>query len=253
MPRFNEEHAVNNGNAAGVEHERACARVAAHFNERWLRIYARRKLRFDPVFRTAFHLLRGSNNALIDVGCGVGLLAFYLRERNFQPPIIGFDRDGRKIRRARAIGRSSYRDLEFVEQDVCDSIGQNGNIVLFDLLHYLRPNEQARLLERLAQRVAPGGLLVIRDCPRDRNLRFWLTHLGERFAQITTWNVNAPLHYPTREKICGAFSPNEFVGTVKPLWGRTPLNNYLFIFRRRAAAAVPAMAAQSDSLPAPAR
>ena len=225
---------MKNPSAAAAEHELACARVAARFGERWLRIYARKKLHSDPIFPAAFELLRGSAEPLIDLGCGVGLLAFYLRERNFPAPIIGIDSDGRKIERAHAVARGVYRDVEFLERNVRDPISHSGNIVLFDLLHYLEPNEQTRLLERLAQRVARSGMLVIRDCPRDGNLRFWLTHFGERFAQITTWNPKAPLHYPTREKICAPFSPNEFVAQIQPLWGRTPLNNHLFTFRRSA-------------------
>jgi 2-polyprenyl-3-methyl-5-hydroxy-6-metoxy-1,4-benzoquinol methylase len=228
---------MKNGNDAAA-HEHACARVAARFRERWLRSYTGRKLRSDPVFAAAFELLRGSNQPLVDVGCGVGLLAFYLRERNFLPPISGIDRDGRKIERANAVRNGVYHDLEFIEQDVRDPIAQAGNVVLFDLLHYLRPNDQARLLDRLAPRVPPGGMLVVRDCPRDGNARFWLTHLAERFAQMTTWNMKAPLHFPTREKIIAAFAKEQFSRTTEPLWGRTPFNNHLFIFRRRAAAAV---------------
>jgi len=233
-----QSHAKKNGPAASA-HEEACARVAARFGERWLRMYAWRKLRSDPIFSAAFELLRESSEPLLDVGCGVGLLAFYLRERNFLPPISGLDRDRRKIDRANAVKRGVYDDLDFIEQDVCDPIAQTGNIVLFDLLHYLDPNEQARLLSRLAARVGPGGLLVIRDCPHDGNARFWLTHLAERFAQTTTWNMRASLHFPTREKIFAAFDQERFSHTVVPLWGRTPFNNHLFIFRRRAAAAVP--------------
>jgi 2-polyprenyl-3-methyl-5-hydroxy-6-metoxy-1,4-benzoquinol methylase len=203
-------------------------------------MYARRKLRSDPIFPTAFELLRESRQPLVDVGCGVGLLAFYLRERNFLPPISGLDRDGRKIERANAVAAGIYHDLDFIEQDVCESIPQTGNVVLFDLLHYLRPNDQARLLDRLAPRVAPGGMLVIRECPRDGNARFWLTHLAERFAQTTTWNMKTPLHFPAREQIFAAFAEDEFSRTVVPLWGRTPFNNHLFIFRRHAATTVPA-------------
>ena len=224
-----QSHAKKNGSAASP-HEDACARVAARFGERWLRMYVRRKLRSDPIFPAAFELLRESSEPLLDVGCGVGLLAFYLRERNFLPPISGLDRDRRKIDRANAVKRGVYDDLDFIEQDVCDPIAQTGNIVLFDLLHYLDPNEQARLLSRLVARVAPGGLLVIRDCPRDGNARF---------AQTTTWNMRASLHFPTRENIFAAFDQERFSHTVVPLWGRTPFNNHLFIFRRRAAAAVP--------------
>ncbi len=225
---------MKNGKAAAVGHERACARVARRFDELWLRFYVGKKLRTDPIYPAALALLGESPEIVIDVGCGVGLLGFYLRERGFPAPIFGLDRDGRKIARGRAVvRRGDYREIELIEQDVCDSIGQSGNVVLFDLLHYLPPNEQRSLLERLLPLVAPGGLLLIRDCPRDDNARFWLTLWAERFAQMTTWNVRAPLHFPTRENIRAAFSPDEFEVTIEPLWGRTVFNNHLFIFRRK--------------------
>ena len=133
---------MKNGSRAAT-HEDACSRVAARFGERWLRIYAGQKLRSDPIFPAAFELFGDSKQPLVDVGCGVGLLAFYLRERDFFPPIRGLDRDGRKIERAKAVALGAYRDLEFVEQDVSEPIAWTGNIVLFDLLHYLPPDLQA--------------------------------------------------------------------------------------------------------------
>ncbi len=221
---------------AAADHEGACARVAARFDELWLRLYVGKKLRSDPVFPAAFDLLGESAQPLIDVGCGVGLLGFYLRERNFQAPLIGLDRDRRKISRARAVvKRGGYRDLEFLEQDVTAALEASGNLALFDLLHYLQPNEQALLLERLVPRVAPGGLLLIRDCPRDGNARFWLTWMAERFAQMTSWNLRTPLHFPSRERISAPFAGGDFSSRIEPLWGRTPFNNHLFIFRRRPA------------------
>ena len=52
-------HATKNG-AATPAHEEACERVAARFDERWLRIYAGRKLRNDPIFLAAFELFAAS-------------------------------------------------------------------------------------------------------------------------------------------------------------------------------------------------
>lgn len=243
---------MKNGESAAAGHKEACALVAARFGELWLRLYAGRKLRSDPVFPTAFELLCDSPDALIDVGCGVGLLEFYLRERHFRPPIIGLDHDPRKIARALSVAaRGAYSGLQFLEQNVSEPIEQSGNIVLFDLLHYLTPADQARLLERLAARVAPGGLLLLRDCPRDDNRRFRLTQRAERFAQLTTWSVRTPLHFPSRDEILSAFPPDKFIRTIEPLWGRTPFNNHLFIFRRRGDATAPAPGEPGDNLPAP--
>src|SRR5262249_3650273 len=73
-------------------------------------------------------------------------------------------------------------------------------------------------------------------------------HFAERFAQSAAWNVKAPLHFPTQERILDAFQRAEFSWTVKPLWGRTPFNNHLFVFRRHAAATGLAWEAHSGNL-----
>lgn len=240
-------HSIRNGSDL-IGHEQACARVAELFDERWLRIYARRKLRNDPIYLTVFELLRDSRQPLIDLGCGVGLLPFYLRERNFPNLVKGIDRDGRKIARANAAVSKRYQDIFFTEEEVGGAIAESGDVVIVDLLHYLSPNEQVRLLERVSKRAAPGGRLIIRDCPDDGNARFWLTHLAERFSQNTTWNVKTPLHFPTRDRIMAAFDPVQFLRTVEPLWGRTLFNNHLFVFERRAAATGLAEAEHNDIL-----
>jgi SAM-dependent methyltransferase len=214
-------------------HESACARVAAQFSERWLRGYVKSKLRRDPIFPAAYELFRGSDEPIQDIGCGLGLLAFYLRERGCRQPILGLDIDLRKIQRGIGIA-SRYENIDLRSQDIQRPMPAfSGDIALFDVLHYLPPLEQTSLLSRLARGVAPGGLLVIRDCPRDKSLRFWMTFVAERFAQAVSWNLNTPLHFPSRERIAEAFHQNEFTCESRPLWGRSPFNNHLFIFRRR--------------------
>jgi trans-aconitate methyltransferase len=216
------------------EHESACARVAAQFPQRWLRSYVRSKLRRDPIYPAAYELFRGSDEPILDLGCGLGLLAFYLRERGCRQPILGLDVDARKTRQGSRIAAPRYRDVELRSQDVQESIPAfSGNIALFDVLHYLPLAEQTALLSRLAPCVVPGGLLVIRDCPHDNNLRFWMTSVAEKFAQAASWNLNTSIHFPSREHIAEAFHEKEFERDSQPLWGRLPFNNYLFVFRRR--------------------
>jgi len=221
-------------------HETACARVAERFPRGWLRSYVKGKLRRDPIFPEAYELLRGSDEPILDVGCGVGLLAFYLRERGCMQTITGLDVDARKIRHARNAAADCYRGLSFHEQDIQEPIAEfRGNVALFDVLHYLPLAEQSALLSRLAQSVALGGLLIVRDCPRDSNLRFWMTRLAEKFAQAISWNLNTPLSFPTRAGIDAAFSETEFTREIRPLWGTSPFNNHIFIYRQRARSTVP--------------
>ena len=221
-----------------AEHEQACERVAALFSARWLRHYVSSKLRSDPVFSAAFELLQGSTLPILDVGCGLGLLGFYLRERGLQSGVIGVDTDARKIRQGSAAAREKYGGLQFIEHDVRQALPPfRGNVALLDVLHYLAPADQRKVLEELASRVAPGGLLLLRDAPREASARFWMTYAGEIFAQTISWNIGAPLHFPSRESIGAAFGPVEFTREERPAWGGTPFNNRLFVFRRRSEAA----------------
>jgi len=225
-----------------TDHEPACARVAAQFRQRWLRSYVSGKLRHDQVYPTAYELFRGSPEPILDVGCGVGLLAFYLRERGWSQPVIGLDVDTRKIRQGKMIVESRYRNIDLRVHDVLGPLPDfSGNVALFDVLHYLPLAQQSTLLTHLAKCVAPGGLLVIRDCPRDPGPRFWMTLLAEKFAQTISWNLDTPLHFPPRALIHEAFSEEEFERESRPLWGMSPFNNHIFIFRRRVSGAAPTL------------
>src|SRR5256885_836768 len=98
------------GNAP--DHDGACARVAMQFRQPWLRHYVRSKLRRDQIYPTAYDLLRSSAEPILDVGCGVGLLGFYLRERCCRQFVLGVDVDARKIRYGAEIAAGQYSDIE---------------------------------------------------------------------------------------------------------------------------------------------
>ncbi len=223
-----------------TDHDNACRRVAAQFSPGWLRCYVAAKIRNDPAFPAVFDLLRESDAPILDLGCGVGLLAAYLRERGCRQPVIGIDCDGRKVALARqAAARAGYRATEFRQGDATERFPSfNGNVALLDMLHYLRRDEQRTLLSWLPSVVPAGGVVAIRDAPRERSARFLATYVGEKFAQAISWNVGAPLNFPTSESLRAAFASEQFDAESQPLWGRTPFNNYMFIFRRRSPAAV---------------
>jgi 2-polyprenyl-3-methyl-5-hydroxy-6-metoxy-1,4-benzoquinol methylase len=217
-------------------HDDACRRVASLFPQRWLQHYVSSKLRSDPVFVAAYEVLGDSREPLLDVGCGVGLLPFYLRERGFAAPILGIDSDTRKIREATNVAREHYEQVAFTDADVRGGLPEfAGNVAVLDVVHYLEPVHQTALLSVLSSRVSATGVLLLRDAPRDGTARFWATYAGERFAQAISWNLGVPLHFPTRESITGTFPNDRFTAQEQPAWGRTPFNNRLFIIRRRAA------------------
>ena len=190
-------------------------------------------MRTDPVYTALAEQLRHSNLSLLDLGCGLGLLAFYLRAEGIGVPIYGLDYDSRKIASAQqAAASSNNNDLVFSHHDARIGLpAHSGNVSILDILQFFTPAQQKLLLEKAASCVAPGGKLIIRSGLRDDSWRFKITVAGDLLARVTFWMKAAPTHYPTAEdfhRILGPF------GDVKitPLWGKTPFNNHLIVLER---------------------
>jgi len=201
--------------------------IASRYPTRLLRSYARVKIATDPAYNAVFDLLRDTSEPLLDIGCGVGLMEFYLRERGVRIPIVGIDHDRRKIEIARRVGNGDH-SVSFDVGDARSPVQFRGNVVLLDVLHYFNDADQSVILHNAA---AAGGMIIIRDGIRDGSLRYRLTYAQETLARVGGWLKAERLHFPTRESIETSLN-GDFREEVRPMFGRTPFNNYLFLFRR---------------------
>ena len=210
--------------------------IAALFDSRWNRHYAAAKLCSDPLYGALADALRGSDLPLLDLGCGIGLSAFHLRKRGMHFPVHGLDYDSRKIDAARmAAERGGFSGLTFYRHDLREGLPEHrGNVSILDILQFFTPDAIETLLRQAADRVSPGGILVIRSGLRDDSARFRITVAGDLLAKATFWMKAAPTHYPTAGDFHDILSPFGEVA-VSPLWGKTPFNNHLIVMRRDAA------------------
>jgi SAM-dependent methyltransferase len=205
-------------------------RVAALYDSRFLRTYARGKIAGDPAYAAVLDVLRGRQRPLLDLGCGVGMLAFFLREAGFDAPIVGIDHDAKKIAAAQEIA-ARYGGLTLHRADARDALDFRGDIVILDLLHYFQERDQRRIVESAARAAEDGGIVIVRDAVRDGSWRYRLTYAQESFSRAIGWLKAERLSFPERETIVGPFRERGFDVECLPLWGRTPFNNYLFVFR----------------------
>jgi SAM-dependent methyltransferase len=205
-------------------------RLASLYARRPLQGYVRWKVRSDPVYRAALDVLRDRTTPLLDLGCGVGLLPFFLREHGYAAPVVGIDFDERKLELARIAARA-YRDVEFISGDARAPLPRNRDVVLLDILHYFDSDSRQQILKNVADAVAPHGVVVIRQVIHDGSWRARFTRFVDRAAHIFRWMKAERVELPTREELVRAF--DGFDADVRPLWGRMPYNNYLFVFRKR--------------------
>jgi SAM-dependent methyltransferase len=206
-------------------------RIASHFRSRWLRAYVRSKLRTDPAYGAAHEVFARLATPIIDVGCGVGLLAFYLREQGVRVPNIGLNFDRRKIDAANRIARH-YQDVQFLVGDMRQRCGLRGSFALLDVVHYLADDERLRLLSDIADATDPDGVVVIRTVMREANWRYRATLAVELLARSSGWLRADRLNIPTRRDLMAPFETRGFTCHTRPLWGNTPFNNHVFVFRR---------------------
>lgn len=208
-------------------------RIAGWFPGTWDRHYVAAKLRTDPLYEALANELQGSELSLLDLGCGLGLLAFFLRDSGIQVPILGLDYDARKIDTARKVATSAgWQHLDFTHHDARIGLPDHlGNVTILDILQFFNPAEQQELLNLASARVAPGGRLIIRSGLVDDSWRFHITVLGDLLAKATFWMKAAPIHYPSAADFQRILSPHGSV-EIQPLWGKTPFNNHLIVLRK---------------------
>lgn len=206
--------------------------LASRYETRYLRGYVRAKVASDPVYEVVAERLRDHPLPLVDLGCGVGLMAFYLREKGFAGPIVGIDFDERKIAVARALAERHGAKIDFRAGDARAMLPAGHSVMILDLLQYIDRDGQQLTLRNAARGVAPGGIVIIRAGVRDRSWRYRLSWLSDTFGRTIRWMRAERLAIPTRDDIVAPFADG-FDAEITPLWGRTPFNNYLFVFRRR--------------------
>lgn len=105
-------------------------------------------------------LLRESGGtAVLDAGCGTGRVAIELASRGLA--VAGVDADARML----AAARGKAPRLSWIEADLADlgeALPQRFDLVLLagNVMIFLEPGTEARVLATLAARLAPAGLLV---------------------------------------------------------------------------------------------
>ena len=192
--------------------------------------YAIGKIALDPAYPVVASILRGSQHPLLDLGCGMGLLAAYLRATGHRAPILGLDVDQRKIDVAQQVLAGASE--KFRARDAMNFPEHSGDLVMLDVLHYFNDKDQQRLLKKIAASIAPRGIALIRLALNESNWRFAATKFEEWFVHFSRWIPTCGWNFPMRAEVLKPFDQEGLDCDVRPMWGLTPFNSHLFTIRR---------------------
>ncbi|MBP6697082.1 MAG: 1-acyl-sn-glycerol-3-phosphate acyltransferase [Flavobacteriales bacterium] len=164
--------------------------------------YIRIKSRIDARLDDRIHALLPREGRIVDLGCGYGPLAFLLHWSGPGRTILGVDHDAGKIAVAtHCFGRGPQ--LTFAQADLTTYAPPAAEAyVLKDVLHYVPADAQRRLLGLCAARLAPGGMIIVRDGFTDDTGRHQRTRWTERFSTGLGFNkTKGALHFMGRSFI----------------------------------------------------
>jgi len=207
---------------------------ARPWGNRWDYYYTLGKLRSDPLYPGVLEALRGSSAPLLDMGCGLGLLAHALRHDGQHMPYCGVDNDAAKIRRANKVAeRASLDASRFEVMDLATTLpSHRGSVAILDVLQYLPDQAQQSLLRSVAAMLEDDGRLVMRMALADHTRRGRISRIGDRAANLIGWMQFQPRHYPDADSLRALLQQCGLTVSLTPLYGNTPFNNWLLVAQR---------------------
>ncbi|MBW8823581.1 MAG: methyltransferase domain-containing protein [Xanthomonadales bacterium] len=202
--------------------------------DRWHSHYARWKLAHDPLYPGVLPLLHDDPHPLLDLGCGIGLLAHVLRNAGATQPYKGVDFDAAKIARARdAATRRQLHDVAFDTVDLSLGVpAHHGSVTILDMLQYLPESLQANVVSGAIACLAPGARLLVRTGLEDASARSRITDVTDRIGHRIGWMRSAPHRYPRREVLTAMLESAGLEVEWQPHLGRNLFNNWLVSARR---------------------
>lgn len=120
-----------------------------------------------------------------DLGCGYGHATYLLQWAAPKRQFIGVDYDEEKIITAQHHYKNTpatkflAADINLLHVEPCDGI------IISDVLHYLRPEQQMSVIEKCYEALTTGGILIIRDGMKDLGKRHKGTERTEQWS--TKW------------------------------------------------------------------
>ena len=131
--------------------------------EAYPRMFARFKLKLDPMFRELPDLLTGKNvSRIMDIGTGMGVPACFLLELFPHARIFGLEPDP-ESQRISTMAVSSQGRIDLGRAPDLPAVSKPVHIALMlDMTHFLTSDEFRQTLEKIRRVMAPDGTLIIR-------------------------------------------------------------------------------------------
>jgi SAM-dependent methyltransferase len=171
---------------------------------------------------------------IVDLGCGHGLFAQLLARDSAARTVIGVDLDTRKIAVAEQL---ALPNLRFATGDAATiDLPPVQAVTIIDVFYLIPYETQERLLAACVKRLAPGGLIVLKDMAERPRWKVWLNWLEETLAvrvlRITVSDESGRFYFRTRAEWRALFARLGFAVQTIPMDGGYYHPHVVFVARK---------------------
>ncbi len=215
-----------------------CIRRRFRTVEAYPRMFARCKLRLDPLFDDLPRMLAAKKEikTIVDIGCGYGVPACWCLERFQEARIAAIEPDPERVRIAAiAMGERGTVIQGWAPEMPPLSGAPADAVLLLDMLHYVDEATAAELFRRSFQLLAEGGLLVARCTIRPAGLPSWSWRLEEARIRLSGHEAR----YRSPEKLAGLLAEAGFTVLVQEITANPELAWLVGQAKKEAAHAAP--------------
>ncbi|SRR5712691_967164 len=152
----------------------------------------------SPFLRVMGHVPPGAN--LLDIGAGHGVFSVLARERGAYPTAV--DPDARKVRRLGGV-------QSVIGYDDCLR-GTFDVVAIVDVLYKMPITEWDALLERVRQRLKPGGILIVKEHDPTARVKHFINRLQEKLASALHLTLGESFTYETPEDFTARLQSHGF-------------------------------------------
>ena len=191
-------------------------RIRSRFRtfEAYPRLFARFKLRLDPLFDDLPRMLAAKNNikTIMDIGCGFGVPACWCLETFTDVRITAIEPDPERVRIARLALGDRGTVIQGWAPDMLPLASEPANVVLLlDMLHYVDDEIAASIFHKSFQMLADGGIMVARFSIRPSGRPSWSWRFEKARIQLSGHEA----WYRSPEKMVGLMAEAGFTVIVR--------------------------------------
>ncbi len=162
--------------------------------------------------------------AIIDIGCGYGLLANFLVLKSAKREVTGIDLSVERIKIAQKTA-DNRKKIQFQLMDALDlQLEKYGTLVMSDFLHHINFEAQEELLVRCYQDLPAGSFLIIEEVDNRPPWKYWFAIMSDNIL-----NIGERQFFRNQREFQKLLQRIGFSVKIKKVDKHLPLSDVLFI------------------------